>query len=51
METVIKYAQLSKEFCKKHKHSFWVNFTDCVQIARYTDRKVKEVQELRELMH
>ena len=50
LETVQKYAELSKEFCKKHQHSFWVNFTDCLRIARYTDRKVKEVQELKELV-
>jgi hypothetical protein len=49
-EIVVKYAELSKEFCIKHEHSFWVNLTDCVRIARYTDRKVKEVQELKELV-
>jgi hypothetical protein len=32
--TVVKYAELSKEFCVKHEHSFWVNLTDCVRIAR-----------------
>ena len=50
LETVIKYADLSKKFCKRHEYSFWVNFTDCVRIARYTDRKIKEVQELRDLV-
>ena len=30
LETVVKYAELSKEFCIKHEHSFWVNLTDCV---------------------
>jgi len=43
LEAVVKYAELSKEFCIKHEHTFWVNLTDCVRIARYTDRKVKEV--------
>jgi hypothetical protein len=49
LEVVVKYAKLSKEFCKKHEHSFWINFTDCVRISRYSDRKIKEVQEIREL--
>jgi len=30
--------------------TFWVNLTDCVRIARYKHRKVKEVQELKELV-
>jgi hypothetical protein len=50
LKTVVKYAELSKKFCIKHEHSFWVNLTDCVRLARYTDRKVKEVQELKELV-
>jgi hypothetical protein len=50
LETAVKYAQLSKDFCKKHEHSFWINFTDCVRIARYTDRKVKVVGELKMLV-
>jgi len=50
LETVVKYAELSKDFCKKHEHSFWINFTDCVRIARYTDRKIKEVEELKILV-
>ena len=50
LETVVKYAQLSQDFCKRHEHSFWINFTDCVRIARYTDRKVKEVEELKMLV-
>jgi hypothetical protein len=36
LETVVKYAQMSNDFCKNHEHSFWINFTDCVRIARYT---------------
>jgi len=48
--TVVRYAQLSKDFCKKHKHSFWINFPDCMRIARYTDRKVKEAEELKMLV-
>jgi len=50
LETVVKYAQLSKDFCKNHEHSFWINFTDCVRIARYTDRQIKEVEELKMLV-
>jgi hypothetical protein len=50
LETVAKYAQLSKEFCKNHEHSFWINFTDCVRIARYTVRQFKEVEELKMLV-
>jgi len=34
----------------KHEHSFWINFTDCVRIVRYTDRKIKEVEELKMLV-
>jgi len=49
LETVVKYAQLSKDFCKHHEHSFWINFTDCV-IARYTDRQIKEAEELKALV-
>jgi hypothetical protein len=26
LETVVKYAQLSKIFCRKHENTFWVNF-------------------------
>jgi len=50
LETVVKYAELSKDFCKKHEHSFWVNFTDRVRTVRYTDRKMKEVEELKMLV-
>ena len=50
LETVVRYAELSKDFCKRHEHSFWINFTDCVRIARYTDRKIKEVEELKMLV-
>jgi hypothetical protein len=38
LETVVRYAKLSKGFCNNYEHSFWINFTDCVRIARYTDR-------------
>jgi hypothetical protein len=50
LETVVKYAELSKEFCMKHEHCFWVNLTDCVRTACYMDRKVREVQELKVLV-
>ena len=46
----VKYAQLSKDFCKNHEHSFWINFTDCVRRALYTDRQIKEVEELKMLV-
>jgi hypothetical protein len=36
LETIVKYAELSKEFCKKHEQTFWV------RIASYTDRKIQE---------
>ena len=49
-ETVVKYARMSKEFCKNHEHTFWINFTDCVKIARYTDRQINEVKELKTLV-
>jgi hypothetical protein len=47
---LVKYDQLSKDFCKNHEQSFWINFTDCVKIARYTGRQVKEVEELKMLV-
>jgi len=50
LETVVRYAELSKDSCKKHGYSFWITFTDCVRIARYTDRKIKEVEELKMLV-
>jgi hypothetical protein len=50
LETVVKYARMSKEFYKHHKHMFWINFTDCVKIARYTDRRVNEVKEFKALV-
>jgi len=50
LETVVKYAELPKDFCKKHEHSFWIDFADCVRIARYTDRKIKEVEGLKVLV-
>ena len=50
LDTVVKYAQLSKDFCKNHEHTFWVNLTDCVKIARYTDRQIREVEGLKSLV-
>ena len=50
LETIVKYAKLSNDFCKNHEHTFWINFTDCVRIARYTDRQIKEVHELKMLV-
>ena len=50
LESVVKFAELSKEFCMNTSTLFGVNLTECVRIARYTDRKLKEVQELKELV-
>jgi hypothetical protein len=45
--TVRNYAQMSAEFCKKHEHKFWVNYTGCLNSIRQTDRPIKEVNDLR----
>ena len=29
--TVRNYAQMSADFCKKHEHKFWVNYTGCFE--------------------
>jgi hypothetical protein len=50
LEIVKKYARLSADFCKNHEHSYWVNFTDCSKIARYIDRQIKEVENLKLLV-
>jgi len=46
-KTVRKYAQMSADFCKRHEHKFWVNYTGCLNSIRQTDRPVKEVNDLR----
>ena len=44
------YAQMSAEFCKRHEHQFWANYTGCLSSIRQTDRPIKEVNELRLLL-
>jgi len=46
-ETVKNYAQMSAEFCKKHEHKFWANYTGCLNNIRQTDRPIREVNELK----
>ena len=29
-ELVRSYAQMSAEFCKRHEHQFWANYTGCL---------------------
>jgi hypothetical protein len=50
LETVVKYAQLSNDVCKNHEYTIWINFTDCVRIAHYTDRQIKKLEELKMLV-
>jgi len=48
--TILKlknYAQMSAEFCKRHEHTFWANYTGCLNNIRQTDRPTKEVNELK----
>jgi hypothetical protein len=41
-ELVKNYSQMSAEFCKRHEHKFWVNYTECFNSIRQTDRPIKE---------
>jgi len=45
--TVRNYAQMSADFCKKHEHKFWVNYNECLNNIRQTDRPIKEVDDLK----
>jgi len=45
--TVRNYAQMSADFCKKHKHKFWVNYTGCLINIRQTGRQIEEVNDLK----
>jgi hypothetical protein len=38
LESVRKYAQLPTEVCETHKHTYWINFTDCTKITHYIDK-------------
>ena len=49
-ETVKNYEQVSAEFCKRHEHQFWANYTGCLNSMRQTDRPIKEVNELKLLL-
>jgi len=49
-ETVRNYAQMSAEFCKRHEHLFWTNYTGCSNGIRQVDRQMKEVNELKLLL-
>jgi hypothetical protein len=46
-ETVKNYAQMSAEFCRRHEHKFWANYTGCLNNICQTDRPIKEVNELK----
>ena len=50
LEFTKKCAQLSIEFCRKHKHTYWINLTDCTIITRYIDRQIREIKDLRLLV-
>jgi hypothetical protein len=50
LESVRKHAQLSMNFCETHKHTYWINFTDCTKIIHYIDRQIKEVEDLKLLI-
>jgi len=45
--TVRNYAQMSADFCKRHEHKFWANYTGCLNSICQTDRPMKEVSDLR----
>jgi hypothetical protein len=45
--TVRNYTQMSADFCKKHEHKFWVNYTGCLNSIRQTDRPIKKVNYLK----
>ena len=49
-ELVKNYAQISAEFCKRHEHKFWANYTECLNNIRQTDRPIKEVNKLKSLL-
>lgn len=41
---------MSIDFCKKHDHTFWINFTDCKQTIQYMDKEIKEVENMKTLV-
>jgi len=46
-ETVENCVQMSAEFCKRHEHLFWTNYTGCLNSIRQNDRQIKEVNGLK----
>ena len=38
---------MSADFCKKHEHKFWVNYTECLNNIRQTGRQIEEVSDLK----
>ena len=44
--TVRNFAQISADFCKKHEHKIWVNYTGCLNNIRQTERQIEEVNDL-----
>jgi hypothetical protein len=50
VETAKKYDQLSADFCKNHKQTFWINFTDCMKTIPYAERQLKEVEDMKLLV-
>jgi hypothetical protein len=38
---------MSAEFCKRHEHLFWTNYTGCLNSIRQNDRQIKEVNGLK----
>jgi hypothetical protein len=50
LDTVRKYAQMSFDFCKNHAHTFWFNFTECRQSIQFTDKDIKEVEDIKLLV-
>ena len=47
LETVKTYAQISAEFCKRHEHLFWTNYTGRLNSICQNDRQIKEVNGLK----
>ena len=43
---VRNYTQMFADFCKRHEHRFWANYTGCLNSIRQTDRPMKEVNDL-----
>ena len=46
-ENVKNYAKISDEFCRRHKHKFWDNYTVCLDSIRYNNGAIKDVNALK----